>query len=367
MSDPSNPQDPAALWDEFCESLKGAGDVLRRDATPKDELTLAEGHRHLMRMVRAGFENVYELADAAHPVLVPMVGPLLQYEGTTSDARYLHSFIDGRRNYRVTGTRGGAPLIEIGVYTGKQGIHELSHLIASLTEEKLEVSDGRLEVQIGPEPRSGNWIQTDENARYMMLRQYAPDWTGLEQGVFTIEPEGEVAPAAPLTLDGIRRGLEDTVSFVKNASQIWAGISDYWAGFAVNRFVPQLEADARTDIAPPSGHHFSCGYFRIAPDEALVVRFQPESHGKAAYWSLGLATYWYETVGWGCPESSLNSGTVQREDDGSVRAVISHRDPGQRNWIDLKGHQEGTLVFRWSRSSEPVPPIEAELVALRSL
>lgn len=360
-------EDPAALWDEFCESLKSAGDVLRREQTPKDDQTLAEGYRHLMRMVRAGFENVHELADTAHPVLVPMVGPLLQYEGTTSDARYLHSFIDGKRNYKVTGTRGSAPLIEVGVYTGKQGIHDQSHLIMSLTEEKLEIRDGHLEVHIGPDPRPGNWIQTDENVRYMMMRQYAPDWTDLTQGVFSIEVEDEVAPAPPLTLDRVRTGLEDTVSFVKKASHSWAGISDYWAGFAVNRFVAELDADARTDIAPPSGHHFSCGYFRIGPDEALVIRFDPESHGKSAYWSLGLASYWYETVGWGCKESQFNSGTAQREDDGSVRAVISHRDPGQPNWVDLKGHQEGTLVFRWSRSDVGVPPIEAELVALSSL
>jgi hypothetical protein len=361
-------QDPAAIWDEFCEALKGAGDVLRRDATPRDELTLAEGHRHLIRMVRAGFENVQEMADTAHPVIAPMVGPLLQYEGTTSDARYLHSFIDGRRNYRVTGTRGGAPLFEIGAYTGKQGIHEVSHLIRSITEETLEVADdGRVEVYIGPGKRSGNWIETDEQARYMMIRQYAHDWSDREEGVFRIECLDDVSPPAELDLDAIRAGLMRTVAFTKRASNSWAGISDYWANFAVNRFAAELGVDARTDIAPPSGHHFSCGYFRIEPDEALVVRFNPDAHASSAYWSLGLASYWYETIGWGRPESQLNSGTARFEDDGSVCAVIAHRDPGRPNWLDPQGHREGTLVFRWSRSSAPVPPIDAELVSLGSL
>ena len=366
MPDLSN--DPAALWDEFCESLKSAGDVLRRDETPRDELTLAEGYRHLIRMVRAGFENVHEMADTAHPVISPMVGPLLQYEGTTSDARYLHSFIDGSRNYRVSGTRGGAPLFEIGAYTGKQGIHERSHLIRSITEETLEVGDdGSVEVHIGPSPRPGNWIETDDKAKYLMIRQYAPDWSGCEVGVFQIACSDEVAAPGPLSLDAIRAGLTETVAFTKNASNIWAGISDYWAAHAVNRFEAELGVDARTDIAPPSGHHFSCGYFRIQPDEALVVKFHPETHGTATYWSLGLATYWYETVGWGRPESSLNSGTATYEPDGSVRLVIAHSDPGAENWIDLKGHCEGTLVFRWSRSASPVPPIDSELMKLDSL
>ena len=53
MSDTSDPRNP---WHEFCDALKGAGDVVFRDATPGDELTRAEGLRHLVRMIRAGFE-----------------------------------------------------------------------------------------------------------------------------------------------------------------------------------------------------------------------------------------------------------------------------------------------------------------------
>lgn len=367
-SEPNSPADPAAAWEEFCESLKSAGDVLRRGDTPQDEQTLAEGHRYLMRLLRAGFENVYELAEPARPVLSPMVGPLLQYEGVTSDARYLHAFIDGSQSYRVTGSRGEAPLVEFGVYTGKQGMHEESLLLSSLTERSLTLeSDGSIVVSIGPESRPGNWIQTDESARYMMIRQYAHDWSDRAAGVFRIEREGADRGMAPLTLERVREALADTVAFTRSASEIWAGISDYWSGFAVNRFVPQLDADARTDIAPPSGHHFSCGYFRIEPDEALLIRFDPDRHGEAAYWSLGLANYWYETIGWGAEDSQVNSRSALYEPDGSVSAVISHEDPGRSNWVDPQGHREGTLVFRWSRSEVGVPPIETRLVALGEL
>ncbi|MCP4903556.1 MAG: DUF1214 domain-containing protein [bacterium] len=174
-------------------------------------------------------------------------------------------------------------------------------------------------------------------------------------------------PTVPLTLERVREALADTVAFTRGASEIWAGISDYWSGFAVNRLVPQLDADARTDIAPPSGHHFSCGYFRIEPDEALLLRFDPDRHGEAAYWSLGLANYWYETIGWGSPRSQLNSRSACYEPDGSVSAVISHEDPGRSNWVDPQGHREGTLVFRWSRSEVGVPPIETQLVSLSTL
>ena len=98
------------------------------------------------------------------------------------------------------------------------------------------------------------------------------------------------------------------------------------------------------------------------------MSFRP---GKAAFWSLGLANYWYETIGYGCRESHLNSGVVVAEPDGSIRAVISHNKPPESadiaNWIDPKGHCEGTMVFRWSRATDPMPEIDTELVSWSEL
>jgi len=357
--------DPGALWDAFCEKLKRAGDVLRRPETPSDPQTLAEGYRFLMRMLRVGFENHFELGDLARPQLVPMVGRTVQYEGVTSDARYLHALIDGRATHVVRGSRGDAPLFEIGVYTGKMGMHEPSHLLASITEESLVVGpDGRVEIALGPERRPGNWLRTDERIRYVMIRQYASDWTGRAPGRFTLAREGAPAPAPPLGLAPIAEALERTAAFVTRNPALWAGISDYWAANVVNRFLPQVDADARTDIAPPSGHHFSCGYFDLEPDAALRIEFEP---GRAAYWSLGLSNYWYETIGYGDPTSHLNSGTAVPDRDGRVRIVLAHAKPpvsaGIPNWLDPKGHTEGTMVFRWSRPQDPLPEIRCELVA----
>jgi len=365
---PSDP-DPGRLWDDFCDALKQAGDLLRRGETPRDERILAEGYRHLVRMARVGFENHFELADLEHPALTPMVGRMVQYEGVTSDARYLHGFLDGRATHRITGSRGDAPLIEFGVYDGKMGMHDPSHLQASITEERLEVAgDGRVEVVLSPDEHPGNWIRTDETTRYTMIRQYAPDWSELAPGRFRIEREGPVEPARPFSLEDIRVGLERTADWTAGTPPIWAEISDYWKGFAVNRFVPQVDADRATDIAPPSGHHFCCGYFELEPDEALVVCFRP---GEAGFWSLGLASYWYETIGYGRRESHLNSGTAQAEPDGEIRAVISFEPPpassSLRNWIDPKGHREGTMVFRWSRPKDPMPEIGCERMAWSEL
>ena len=361
-----DPQDPAVLWESFCEALKGAGDVLRRPETPRDAQTIAESYRHLVRMIRVGFENTFEVADVEHPQLTAMVGRFVQYEGITSDARYLHTFLDGSATHRIRGTRGDAPLIEFGVYTGKMGLHDPSHLVASITEEALEVGDdGSIEVMLSPKAHEGNWIETDGKVRYAMIRQYAPAWEKLTPGRFEIERIDPVAPdAAPFDLDAMRAGLEATVDFATKNPLIWAGISDYWADFSPNAFVPELDADDLTDIAPPSGHHFNCGYFDLNEDPALLISFRP---GEAALWTLGITSYWYETIGYGRPDSHLNSGSAVADPDGTVRIALSRERPppeaGIPNWLDPRGHVVGTMVFRWSRAKSPMPEIACEPLA----
>ncbi len=347
-------------WERFCEELKAAGGVLAREATPGDEQNLAEGLRFLARMLRAGFENGFEYANPQHPLLGPMVTPTLVYEGVTADARYHHAFIDGSAQHRICGRRGAAPLIEFSVYNGKAGIHAESHTLGSLTERDLVVdATGRIEVSFGPEPREGNWLPTDARTRYLMVREYAQDWTDLQPGAFEILREDAPLHRDPLSLSEVEAGLAATADFLKRAPRFWAEISDYWRGFAINRFEPQLSADDRTDIAAPTGHHFSCGWFQLQDGEALRVRFHPQP---IPYWSLGVANYWYETLGFGEGGAEINNGSAVREPDGSVRAVIANAPApeGAINWIDTRGHVEGTMIFRWSRSADPVPPISTE-------
>lgn len=386
--------DAADAWERFCAELARAGAVLRRPTTPQDELTQAEGLRYLSRMIRAGLENRLEMADLEHPTLTPMVDRWLLYEGVTSDARYHHAIIDGSARHRICGTRGSAPLFEIGVYDGKQAVHERSHLLGSLTEAELSVEpDGRFEVALGPEPRPGNWLRTDARARYLMIREYSNDWRVTRAGSFEIRREGAPPARGPLGLRAARTGLAGAAEFVARASSFWAALSDYWIGLGPNRFLttprgggaqlrklddegretpqqdyarlPQAAVDERTEVAPPAGHQFTCGWFRLAEGEALCARFTPPP--SAAYWSLELANYWFEPLCYGTGRSIVNDRTAVRDPDGSVRLVVAARRPAAANWLDTDAHREGIMIFRVSRSDAPPPPIETEVVRLEDL
>ena len=179
--------------------------------------------------------------------------------------------------------------------------------------------------------------------------------------------EGAAAAKSPLDLAALRRGLEGTAHFIATAPPFWAAVSDYWAGYSVNQIVPQEEADSKTDITVPSGHRFACGWYELEPDQALVVEFAPAS---VPYWGLGLTNYWYEAIGWAEGGSGINDQSAHYERDGTVRVLIGDRPDTLRsdlNWLDTRGHRQGTMVFRWSRSALPLPVFESRVVKLAEL
>ena len=114
----------------------------------------------------------------------------------------------------------------------------------------------------------------------------------------------------------------------------------------------------------PNGHRFSSGYFKLSGEEALVVTFDADD---APYWGLDTTNNWFEPLSYADHRSHYNNRTVRREAGGSVKIVIAARDPGLPNWIDTRGHLEGPMIFRWSRTNRPVPDLQARVVRLDEL
>ncbi len=95
------------------------------------------------------------------------------------------------------------------------------------------------------------------------------------------------------------------------------------------------------------------GSWQLGDDEALVVEVEPP---KGLYWSYSLGNPWWETIDYGKHQSSLNGHQAVVDDDGLVRVVIAHRDPGVANWLDTAGHSEGPVILRCVRTeTAPVP------------
>ena len=95
------------------------------------------------------------------------------------------------------------------------------------------------------------------------------------------------------------------------------------------------------------------GSFQIAPDEALIVEVEPP---EGLYWSYSIGNPWWETIDYARHQSSLNGHQAVIDDDGVLRVVIAHSDPGLANWLDTAGHSEGPVILRCVRTEMPTVP-----------
>jgi len=361
-----NEHAPASVkaWEDFCEQLKAAGAVLARPATPKDDLTQAEGLRKLARMIRMRLEATLEYADTRHPEVYPLVTPTTLGEGETSDARYHQTMIDGHRSYVLSGERGDAPFIEFTVYAGKIGIDAHSAQVGAIKRlDGLLDAEGRYEIILSPERHPGNWIRTTPEASCVFIRQYAHDWSRTVGATFTIREIDSDSLPPNVTLARVMAALPRTAAYVTRSSAIWAGIVDQARQAPPNRFVTFPAKDHDESPEMPTGHRFSSGHFRLEPDEALMVTLKP---AEVPYWGMDITNYWFEPMSWPSHRSHLNNRTAVTAADGTVKVAIAATRPDADNWIDTRGHREGMMMFRWSRTALPVPQIATEVLRLKS-
>lgn len=106
------------------------------------------------------------------------------------------------------------------------------------------------------------------------------------------------------------------------------------------------------------------GLWEIAEDEALVIDLVPPA---CDYWNFQLGNIWAESLDYRFRNVHVNSGGAVYHDDGSVRLVVAHRDPGVPNWIDAAGLPTGMIFWRFLLPEEEVPPIETEVVDVGAL
>ena len=94
------------VWADFCDALKRAGDVILRERSPDDALDRAEGWRYLSRLTRLALEQSVEHADPEAPTFYRLSHETAKIGADNPDAFYQNCIIDGRHDYRLSGTRG---------------------------------------------------------------------------------------------------------------------------------------------------------------------------------------------------------------------------------------------------------------------
>ena len=104
-------------------------------------------------------------------------------------------------------------------------------------------------------------------------------------------------------------------------------------------------------------------YWQLGPEETLVIEVTPP---ECDFWNFQLDNHWMESLDYRYHRIHINKHTARYRDDGSLRIVVAHDDPGVENWIETAGHGQGTMCFRWIRA-EAHPQPQTRVVKLSEL
>jgi hypothetical protein len=342
-----------AQWQRFCDSLKATGE--RIVALDQDQaINTAEGFHYLAMLTGMAIERVQGYQVPAYPVVARTLDAYKKMGLDSSDNTYRTVNFEPGGEYRIRGWRGNSTYLGFQINAGISAVGNLNDSQMTFNE------DGSFELYLGGDRRGGNWLALPAAANSLYIREIFIDWDNEQPSRVWIERLDLPGPPAPLTVEEVGSRLQRMAAFVDQ--QV-----DFWNGY-VER------ARSRTNALPvPRGttgeggsadNLYSGGYFRLAPDEALLI----ETDGvEALFWNVQLGNAWFQSLDYQYRQTSLNSHQARRDSDGRYRVVVAHSDPGVPNWLDTAGHPEGVIYYRWNQARQAPGAPRVQVVKFEQL
>jgi hypothetical protein len=351
VSDYRRDEDPAvdrvmdlSIWAEVTERIGALATLVSDERLATSPLQRADGLRYLTRFLAAGLAVCVAFDDPEYPEFGRMVENRMSWGMDNPDCLYSYTRLRGDRRYRITGDPGSARHLELQVNTGHFGDGDFAGWKAVSAVTRADVAldpDGTMDVRLGPGLTGPNEMPLDESASFLLMRQYFDDWEHERPADLVIEPLDAPYPQPALRTDQIAAHLDTLMTWLETGARCWADLGTGLANGEPGPVTPFVPPD---DAAGLKGQAYGMGAFRCSPDEAVILELDPP---EARMWSLSLSNGFWESFEMGTRQSSLNSHQATVDDDGQVRFVISHDDPGVANWLDPCGWERGTLAVRY--------------------
>ncbi|HEX8780290.1 MAG TPA: hypothetical protein VF728_03860, partial [Nocardioides sp.] len=178
----------------------------------------------------------------------------------------------------------------------------------------------------------------------LIVREVYSDWGAEDRGTLRIQR---------LDTAGVPRGPLDVASIDKRyavAAKLLVGRIHTWFAFP-EWFTYKEPVNTLTAPAPTPGglasQHSSIGHYALTPDEALVVTVP--ACDAAPYQAIQVGSKWYVSTDYEHHQTSLTRAQSHVDHDGTIRYVVTERDPGLANWLETTGHAQGVMMLRWQR------------------
>jgi len=362
-------------FDQLLGTLREVGDRFAGEewglADPSD---VAEGLRVILHHLGTGIETQLE-GDAARPTFREIVTPWRKALGDNADARYHDAKVHPAGIYRVRGNTGGAIYVSFTVEAGAEEGAFPSGTVGVLNDTAFDIApDGSFEVTVGGPPMDRGWLPLAADASRITVRHYweqvsppaKPPAAHLALSIDLIDgtvPESPPAPTDASVAASIRRMANYVRSrTIESMAKPGEGDAPPFVSRIPHEFPPPVPPGDHALAAADAA--YSMAPYLLGPEEALVIRARwPECRcASVSLWNRQLQTFDYLRN-----RVSLNRAQATLDDDGTVRVVIAHRDPGVPNWLATEGRPFGLVFWRFMLPEGPVHTPTAEVVPVNSL
>ena len=345
--------DPTDAWQRVEDALAVARGLLL-DAAPAGRE--ADAVDALAQYVAAGLRVCVELGDPDRPLLGRMVEPRMRWGLDHPDCVYLYATVRAGRSYRIHGEAGTANLLNVQVNRGHFASGRIGDwtTVSSITGDELTRNrHGHVDLTVSADPQPGDWLALDDDTEFVLIRQYVADWERERPATLAIER----IDARESTRPGVDAAapLARLADWLGPGAQLWHDMSQGLRDAEPHR-IDFVRGEASVGLG---GQAYGLGGFHCRPGEAVVLTWTPPA---ARHWNVSLADPWWRSIDPAEHQSSLNHHQATFDDDGAVRFVIAHDDPGVANWLAPGGNEDGTLSVRVQGAEEDPPPVEATVV-----
>jgi hypothetical protein len=360
-------------WLELAAAM---AEVEAKHASPPfasaDPVDRAEARRFMAHTLQAALE-FWTDADPARPVFTRFVGPHKKLLGDNPDALYYFAAIDPKGRYVVRGNVAGAVYTSFTIEKGSGDGRGSKGLTATLNDSEFDVRpDGSYEIVLGGPKLERNWMPLSPDRATITTRHYF-EWARPAAAdpnliiPFSISPLDPLPPPPPVDDAFVAANLKRAANFLR-AVCVDILPSD------VPRPRPSIVAKTPNTFPTPDPNFsnrgtgyaaadnvYVQGEYRLAPDEALVMRgrFPPGRFANVMLWNRYLQTYDFANR-----STSLNRRQTKLEADGSFKMVVAHSDPGVPNWLDTEGRPRGVIFWRFMLPVGAIEPIRTKVVKL---
>lgn len=321
-----------AAFEAFSRELAASAEFIRTHPFYRDKENRAAGFAFLSAMLLRTLEEEVT-QDVSFPFF-RVLDQRVREGGDNPDQTYLITPLEGGATYRVWGRMGGERRLEFQTYAGDPFVPGGGRVAGYLAAEQLRLGpDGSFEIFLSPEQRGDHWLENPSDGSELLVRQIFSEWRGELPGEVHIDRVGLEGAARPrLTEAAMAERLERAAQTLQRHVRIWPTFvqNNYLSKQAPNELSQPFDPGSLGGVP---GRFMATGTFDLGPDEALVIRSWPASGN---YQGIQLTDLWFSSLEYANRQTSLSGDQAHLGSDGSYWFVVSRRDPGVPNWLDIR-------------------------------